>query len=108
MRFKHFVIGTAATIVLSAPAAYCQSANTAALVNSFIGVGETATSTLSSLAEQRQALELQREEAQQIENQRANQQDQAEAQRHHCPIGESGAVLIHADGTRELICEQRR
>jgi hypothetical protein len=29
-----------------------QSANTAALVNSFIGVGEQATSTLSSLAEQ--------------------------------------------------------
>jgi hypothetical protein len=38
-----------------------QSSNTAALVNSFIGAGETVTSTLSSLAAQHQALELQRE-----------------------------------------------
>jgi hypothetical protein len=85
-----------------------QSANTAALVNSFIGVGESATSTLSSLATQHQALELQREQAQQTQQERANQQDQADAQQHHCPAGESGAVLVHADGSRELICEQRR
>lgn len=50
-----------------------QSTNTAALVNSFIGGGKTATSTLSSLAAQHQALERQREQAQQIENQRAFQ-----------------------------------
>jgi hypothetical protein len=107
MRLKHYVIG-AAFLLASVEPVWPQSANTAALVNSFIGVGETATSTLSSLAAQHQALELQKEEAQQIENQRTNQQDQAAAQRHHCPIGESGAVLVHADGTRELICEQRR
>jgi hypothetical protein len=85
-----------------------QSANTAALVNSFIGVGEQATSTLSSLAAQHQALELQREQAQQIENQRAFQQDQTAAQSHHCQPGYTGALLVHADGTRELICEPRR
>jgi hypothetical protein len=70
-----------------------QSGNTAALVNSFIGVGETATSTLSSLAAQHQALELQREQAQQIENQRTFQQDQAAAQSHHCQPGYTGALL---------------
>jgi hypothetical protein len=85
-----------------------QSANTAALVNSFIGVGEQATSTLNSMAMQHQALELQREQARQIQQAQQLQQDQAAAQSHHCPAGESGALLIHADGTRELICEQRR
>jgi outer membrane receptor protein involved in Fe transport len=108
MRFKRFVIGAAATIVLSAPAAYCQSADTAALVNSFIGVGETATSTLSNLAAQRQALQMEREQQQSAFERQELQQEQAVAQRHHCPAGESGAVVIHADGSTSLICEQRR
>jgi hypothetical protein len=88
-----------------------QSANTAALVNSFIGVGEQATSTLSSLAAQHQALELQREQMQQMQQmqqERAFQQDQAAAQRHHCQPGYMDALIVHADGTRELICEPRR
>jgi hypothetical protein len=82
-----------------------QSANTAALVNSFIGVGEQATSTLNSMAMQHQALELQREQARQMQQ---TQQDQAAAQSHHCQPGYTGALIVHADGTRELICEQRR
>jgi hypothetical protein len=92
-----------------------QNANTAALVNSFIGVGETATSTLSSIAAQRQALEIEREQLQAQREQQQSaferqelQQEQAVAQRHHCPAGESGAVVIHADGSTSLICEQRR
>ena len=85
-----------------------QSANTAALVNSFIGVGEQATSTLNSMAMQHQALELQREQARQIQQTQQLQQDQAAAQSHHCQPGYTGALIVHADGTRELICEQRR
>ena len=103
MRFKHFVIGMAIALALSA-LAYAQS-NTATLVNSFIGVGETATSTLGNLAAQHQALELQREQAQQMQQ---TQQDQAAAQSHHCQPGYTGALIVHADGTRELICERRR
>jgi hypothetical protein len=82
-----------------------QTANTAALVNSFIGVGEQATSTLNSMAMQHQALGLQREQARQMQQ---AQQDQAAAQSHHCQPGYTGALIVHADGTRELICEQRR
>jgi hypothetical protein len=104
---KGLVAGALWLLADAAPV-WPQSANTAALVNSFIGAGEQATSTLSSLAAQRQALELQREQAQQIENQRAFQQDQAAAQSHHCRPGYTGALLVHADGTRELICEPRR
>jgi hypothetical protein len=85
-----------------------QSANTAALVNSFVGVGEQATSTLGTLAAQHQALELQREQARQMQQTRQLQQDQAAAQRHHCQPGYTGALIVHADGTRELICEQSR
>ena len=85
-----------------------QSANTAALVNSFIGVGEQATSTLNSMAMQHQALELQREQARQIQQTQQLQQDQAAAQSHHCQPGYTGALIVHAEGTRELICEQRR
>jgi hypothetical protein len=85
-----------------------QSANTAALVNSFVGVGEQATSTLSSIAAQHQALELQREQARQMQQAQQLQQDQAAAQSHHCQPGYTGALIVHADGTRELICEQRR
>jgi hypothetical protein len=85
-----------------------QSANTAALVNSFIGVGEQATSTLNSMAMQHQALELQREQARQMEQTQQLQQDQAAAQSHHCQPGYTGALIVHADGTRELICERRR
>ena len=103
MRFKHCLIGVAAALSLSAPA-YAQS-NSAALVSEFIGVGEQATSTLNSMAAQHQALGLQREQARQMQQ---TQQDQAAAQSHHCQPGYTGAVLIHADGTRELICEQRR
>jgi hypothetical protein len=85
-----------------------QSANTAALVNSFIGVGEQATSTLNSMAMQHQALELQREQARQMQQAQQLQQDQAAAQRHRCQPGYTGALIVHADGTRELICERRR
>ena len=102
------VLAGALWLLAEAAPVWPQSANTAALDNSFIGVGAQATSTLSSLAAQHQALELQREQAQQIENQRAFQQDQAVAQSHHCQPGYTGALIVHADGTRELICEQRR
>jgi hypothetical protein len=106
MQFKHFLIVAAAAISLSAPA-YAQS-NTAALVNSFIGVGETATSTLGAMAAQHQALELQREQTRQMQQTQQLQQDQAAAQSHHCQPGYSGALIIHADGTRELICEHAK
>ena len=99
--------GSALWMVLVAPV-WAQSANTAALVSEFIGVGEQATSTLSSLAAQRQALELQREQAQQIQQAQQLQQDQAVAQSHHCQPGYMGALIVHADGTHEPICEQRR
>jgi hypothetical protein len=107
MKFKGYVIGLAAALSLSAQAAYAQS-NTAALVNEFLGVGEQATSTLGSLAAQHQALQLQREQARQMQQAQQLQQDQAEAQRHRCQPGYTGALIVHADGTRELICEQRR
>jgi hypothetical protein len=73
-------------------------------VNSFIGAGSMAANTLGSLAAQNRAAAMQQQqfEAQQL------QQDQAAAQSHHCQPGYSGALLVHADGTRELICEQRR
>ena len=45
--------------------------------------------------------------ARQMQQARQLQQDQAAAQRHHCQPGYVGAVIIHADGTRSLICEQR-
>jgi hypothetical protein len=107
MRLKHYVIG-AAFLFASVEPVWPQSANTAALVNSFIGVGAQATSTLSSLAEQRQALEMQREQARQMQQAQQLQQDQAAAQSHHCQPGYMDALIVHADGTRELICEQRR
>jgi len=106
LNVKQFVIGAVAALALSAPA-YAQS-NSAALVSEFVGVGEQATSTLGAMAAQHQALELQREQARQMQQTRQLQQDQAAAQRHHCQPGYTGAVLIHADGTRELICERRR
>ncbi|MBV8138920.1 MAG: hypothetical protein JO121_25330 [Deltaproteobacteria bacterium] len=56
-----------------------QSANSAALVNSFVGVGEQATSTLGALAAQHQALELQREQARHMQQAQQLQQDQAAA-----------------------------
>ena len=103
---KQFVIGAVSTLALRAPA-YAQS-NTAALVSEFVGVGERATSTLRAMAAQHQALELQREQARQMQQTQQLQQDQAAAQRHHCQPGYTAAVIVHADGTRELICEQRR
>jgi len=106
MRFKHCLIGVAAALSLSAPA-YAQS-NSAALVSEFIGVGEQATSTLNSMAAQHQALELQREQARQMQQTQQLQQDQAAAQSHRCQPGYTGALIIHEDGTRELICERRR
>jgi hypothetical protein len=107
LNVKQFVIGAAAALALSAPA-YAQSNTAAALVSEFVGVGEQATSTLGAMAAQHQALELQREQARQMQQTRQLKQDQAATQRHHCQPGYTGAVLIHADGTRELICEQRR
>jgi len=76
-------------------------------VSGDIGVGEQATSTLSSIAAQHQALELQREQARQMQQAQQLQQDQAAAQNHHCQPGYVGAVIVHADGSRSLICEQR-
>jgi hypothetical protein len=104
---KGFLAGALWLLADAAPV-WPQSGNTAALVNSFIGVGAQATSTFGALAAQHQALELQREQAQQIQQERALQLDQAAAQRHHCQPGCTGALIVHADGTRELICEQRR
>jgi hypothetical protein len=101
------IIAGALWLLADAVPVWPQSANTAALVNSFIGVGEQATSTLSSLAAQHQALQMQREQTQQMQQERALQQDQAAAQRHHCQPGYTGALIVHADGTRELICERR-
>ncbi len=107
-RISRGLLAGALWLLADAAPVWPQSANTAALVNSFIGVGAQATSTLSSLAAQHQALELQRAQAQQIQRAQQLQQDQAAAQSHHCQPGYSGALIVHADGTRELICEQRR
>ncbi len=71
---KGLLAGTLRLLADAAPV-WPQSANTAALVNSFVGVGETATSTLSSLAAQHQALELQREQARQMQQAQQLQQD---------------------------------
>ena len=115
MRFKDFIISTAAAMTINAPAAYCQNYNTAATITSFLGAGTTAVNTLNSMAAQHQALELQREQMQaqrqqqqQALEQRALEREQATAQRHHCQPGYTGALIVHADGTRELICERRR
>ena len=115
MRFKDFIISTAAAMTINAPAAYCQNYNTAATITSFLGAGTTAVNTLNSMAAQHQALELQREQMQaqrqqqqQALEQRALEREQAAAQGHHCQPGYTGALIVHADGTRELICEQRR
>jgi hypothetical protein len=102
------ILAGALWLLADAAPVWPQSANTAALVNSFIGVGEQATSTLSNLAAQRQALQMEREQQQSAFERQELQQEQAVAQRHHCPTGESGAVVIHADGSTSLICEQRR
>ena len=102
------ILAGALWLLADAAPVWPQSANTAALVNSFIGVGEQATSTLNSMAMQHQALELQREQARQMQQTQQLQQDQAAAQSHHCQPGYTGALIVHADGTRELICEQRR
>jgi type VI protein secretion system component VasK len=109
------ILAGALWLLADAAPVWPQSANTAALVNSFIGVGEQATSTLNSMAMQRQALEMQREQMQaqrqqqqQALEQRALEREQAAAQRHHCQPGYTGALIVHADRTRELICEQRR
>jgi type VI protein secretion system component VasK len=100
---------------LLADAAPVWPQSSAAAISQFIGVGEQATSTLNSMAMQHQALEMQREQLQaqrqQQENaleQRALEREQAAAQRHHCRPGYEGAVVIHADGTRELICELQK
>jgi hypothetical protein len=87
----------------------------AAAISQFVGVGQQVTGALTSMAAQHQALQMQqqqlqmqREQQEQALEQRALEREQAAAQRHHCRLGYTGAVLIHADGTRELICEQRR
>ena len=98
------ILAGALWLLADAAPGWPQSANSAALVSEFIGVGEQATSTLSSMAAQHQALELQREQARQMQQ---TQQDQAAAQSHHCQPGYTGALIVHADGTRSLICEQR-
>jgi hypothetical protein len=115
MRFKDFIISTAAAMTINAPAAYCQNYNTAATISSFLGAGTTAVNTLNSMAAQHQALELQREQMQaqrqQQDNaseQRALERERLAAQRHHCPAGYIGAVIIHADGSKSLICEERQ
>jgi DNA-binding protein YbaB len=66
-----------------------------------------AAGALGALAAQHQALALQRAQAQQMQQAQQLEQDQAAAQRHHCQPGYTGAVIVHADGTRQLICERR-
>ena len=107
-RIYRGILAGALWLLADAAPVWPQSANTAALVNSFVGVGEQATSTLGALAAQHQALELQREQARQMQQTQQLQQDQATAQSHHCQPGYTGALIVHADGTRELICERRR
>jgi hypothetical protein len=98
----------AGALWLLADAAPVWPQSSAAAIYQFIGGGEHATSTLGALAAQHQALELQREQARQMQQTQQFQQDQAAAQSHHCQPGYTGALIVHADGTRELICEQRR
>jgi hypothetical protein len=104
--FKGIAAGMLWVIAYAVPV-WPQSANTAALVNSFLGVGNTAANTLSSMAVQQQAREIQRQQFEQMQQERAFQQDQAAAQSHHCQVGYVGALIVHADGTRELTCERR-
>jgi hypothetical protein len=115
MRFKDFIISTAAVTTINAPTAYCQNYNTAATISSFLGAGTTAVNTLNSMAAQHQALESQREQMQtqrqQQDNaseQRALERERLAAQRYHCPGGYIGAVIIHAAASKSLICEEKQ
>jgi type VI protein secretion system component VasK len=81
--------------------------NSAALIGPLIGAGTGAVSSLSSMAAQQRAAELQREQAQQLQQTRQLQQDQAAIRRHPCLPGSTSTMMIHADGTKSLIYEQR-
>jgi hypothetical protein len=97
----------AGALWLLADAAPVWPQNNAALIGPLIGAGTSAVNSFSSLAAQQRALELQREQTQQMQQTRQLQQDQAAIRRHPCPTGLVGAMIVHADGTRDLICEQR-
>ena len=88
-----------------------QSANTAALVNSFVGVGTTAVTTLGNLAAQQRAAAMQQQqfEAQQQAQQRAaelQQERQAPAYRPFtkCPTGYRRATVLFSDGSKHRMC----
>ena len=94
-------------LLADAAPAWPQSSAIAPLVSTGIGAAMSLSSMANSLAAQHQALELQREQARHMQQAQQLQQDQAAAQSHHCQPGYTGALIVHADGTRSLICEQR-
>ena len=91
-----------------------QNANSATLVNSFIGAGTSAVNTLGSLAAQQRAAALQEQqfEAQQQAQRRAAKLQQMEQQRassvyeprRKCPAGYHHATVLFGDGSKHRMC----
>jgi len=95
-------------LLLDAPALWAQSSAIAPLVSTGVSAAMSLGSMANSLAAQQRAAALQQQQFEAQQQQRQLQQDQAAAQRHDCQPGYTGAVIVHGNGTRELICEQRR
>jgi hypothetical protein len=101
MKFKQFIITAGAAVVLNAAPVYAQTG--AATISQFLGLGEQGMGALTSMAAQKQALEMQRENLESQRQQRAQQQ--AAQVQQVCPIGERvSAVRINTDGSRTVFC----
>jgi hypothetical protein len=84
--------------VLPLGSVYAQSAQTLGTIEQFFGMG-------TSLLSQGQSLEQQRESMRQ---QNAIQQQQQAGQAPTCLPGYRHVVIVHANGLRELVCEEQR
>ena len=105
------ILAGALWLLADAAPVWPQSANTAALVNSFVGVGTTAVTTLGNLAAQQRAAAMQQQqfEAQQQAQQRAaelQQERQVPAYRPltKCPTGYRRATVLFSDGSKHRMC----
>jgi hypothetical protein len=101
------ILAGALWLLADAAPVWPQSANTAALVNSFVGVGTTAVTTLGNLAAQQRAAAMQQQqfEAQQRADE-LQQERQAPAYRSFtkCPTGYRRATVLFSDGSKHRMC----
>ena len=108
------ILAGALWLLADAVPVWPQSANTAALVNSFVGVGTTAVTTLGNLAAQQRAAAMQQQqfEAQQQAQQLAAQLQYMEQQRplsayqpqQKCSGGYHHATVLFSDGSKHHMC----